>query len=50
MRRLLRTNRSLRRIGALGGIMLAALCGGTAMMMERLHDETVAEADRKSVV
>jgi hypothetical protein len=44
LRRLLRTNHPLRRIGALGGIVLAALCGGTAMMMDRLHDETVAEA------
>ncbi|WP_247893069.1 hybrid sensor histidine kinase/response regulator [Azospirillum baldaniorum] len=44
MRGLLRTSRPLRRIGALGGIVLAALCSGTAMMMDRLHDETVAEA------
>ncbi|PWC81130.1 histidine kinase [Azospirillum sp. TSH100] len=44
MRRLLRENRPLQRIGALGIGLLAVLCGGTAMILNRLHDETVAEA------
>ena len=44
MLRLLRTNRPLQRIVALGGAVLAALCGGTAAILDRLHDETVAEA------
>ena len=44
MLRLLKTNRPLQRIGALGVAVLAALCGGTAAMLDRLHDETVAEA------
>jgi signal transduction histidine kinase len=44
MLRLLRTNRPLQRIVALGGVVLAALCGGTVAILDRLHDETVAEA------
>ncbi len=44
MLRLLKTNRPLRRIGALGMAVLAALCGGTAVILDRLHDETVTEA------
>ncbi|GLR83011.1 hybrid sensor histidine kinase/response regulator [Azospirillum oryzae] len=44
MLRLLRTNRPLQRIGALGVAVLAVLCGGTAIVLNRLHDETLAEA------
>ncbi|AWU97964.1 hybrid sensor histidine kinase/response regulator [Azospirillum ramasamyi] len=44
MLRLLKTNRPLQRIGALGLAVLAALCGGTAVILDRLHDETVAES------
>ena len=44
MLRLLKTNRPLQRIGALGVAVLAALCGGTAVILDRLHDETVTEA------
>ena len=44
MLRLLRTNRPLQRIGALGVAVLAVLCGGTAIILNRLHDETLAEA------
>ena len=44
MLQLLRTNRPLQRIGALGVAVLAVLCGGTAIVLERLHDETLAEA------
>ncbi len=44
MLRLLRTSRPLQRIVALGGVVLAGLCGGTVAILDRLHDETVAEA------
>ena len=44
MLQLLRTNRPLQRIGALGVAVLAVLCGGTAIVLNRLHDETLAEA------
>ena len=44
MLRLLRTNRPLQRIGALGVAVLTVLCGGTAIVLNRLHDETLAEA------
>ena len=44
MLRLLKTNRPLQRIGALGVAVLAGLCGGTAIVLSRLHDETLAEA------
>ncbi|WP_377806433.1 cache domain-containing protein (plasmid) [Azospirillum sp. A29] len=44
MLRLLKENRPLQRIGALGIGLLAALCGGTAMVLDRLHGETVTEA------
>jgi len=44
MLRLLRTNRPLQRIVVLGGVVLAALCGGTVAILDRLYDETVAEA------
>ena len=44
MLRLLKTNRPLQRIGALGVAVLAALCGGTAVILDRLHDETMTEA------
>ena len=44
MLRLLRTNRPLQRIGALGVAVLAVLCGGTAIVLNRLHDETLTEA------
>ncbi|HYF88006.1 hybrid sensor histidine kinase/response regulator [Azospirillum sp.] len=44
MLRLLRENRPLQRIGALGIGLLAALCGGTTMVLDWLHDETVTEA------
>ena len=44
MLRLLKTNRPLQRIGALGVAVLAVLCGGTAIVLNRLHDETLAEA------
>ncbi|MGA1860218.1 cache domain-containing protein [Azospirillum sp. 11R-A] len=44
MLRLLKENRPLQRIGALGIGLLAVLCGGTAMVLDRLHDETVTEA------
>ena len=44
MLRLLRENRPLQRIGALGVGLLAALCGGTTMVLDRLHDETMTEA------
>ena len=44
MLRLLKENRPLRHIGALGIGLLAVLCGGTAMVLDRLHGETVTEA------
>ena len=44
MLRLLKTNRPLQRIGALGVAVLAALCCGTAVILDRLHDETMTEA------
>jgi len=44
MLRLLKENRPLQRIGALGIGLLAVLCGGTAMVLDRLHGETVTEA------
>ncbi|CAO3411605.1 response regulator [Azospirillum largimobile] len=44
MLRLLRTSRPFQRIVALGGVVLAALCGGTVAILDNLRDETVAEA------
>ncbi|MBP2307375.1 response regulator [Azospirillum melinis] len=44
MLRLLKENRPLQRIGALGVGLLTVLCGGTAMVLDRLHGETVTEA------
>ncbi|PWC73952.1 hybrid sensor histidine kinase/response regulator [Azospirillum sp. TSH64] len=44
MLRLLKESRPLQRIGALGIGLLAVLCGGTAMVLDRLHGETVTEA------